>query len=81
MVSVGFTAYFSLSLQKYAYAYNFIRKRVSLSLQQAVEAHKFVRRRDSHIFQTIGSDMAVRLSVLHAGRPFFPRKIPGTHFC
>jgi hypothetical protein len=25
--------------------------------------------------------MAVRLSALRAGRPFTPRKIPGTHFC
>jgi hypothetical protein len=49
--------------------------KVKLSLQQAVEAHRVVRRR-------IGSEMAVRLSVLHAGRPSFtPRKIPGNHFC
>jgi hypothetical protein len=39
-------------------------------------------RRASHVFQTIGSQMAVRLSALRAGRlPFNPRKIPGTHFC
>jgi hypothetical protein len=32
---------------------------------------------------TIGSftEMAVRLSALHAGRTFTPRKIPGTNFC
>jgi hypothetical protein len=30
---------------------------------------------------TIGSQMAVRLSALRAGRPLPPRKIPGTHFC
>jgi hypothetical protein len=41
-----------------------------------------VRRRGSHIFYTIGSQMAVRLSALRAGRPpFTPKKIPGTHFC
>jgi hypothetical protein len=35
----------------------------------------------SHIFQTVGSLMAVRLSALRAGRSLPPRKIPGTHFC
>jgi hypothetical protein len=39
-----------------------------------------MRRRGSHIFQTIGSQMAVR-SALRADRPLPPRKIPGTHFC
>jgi hypothetical protein len=34
------------------------------------------------LFLIIGSQMAVRLSALHAGRPHFtPGKIPGTHFC
>jgi hypothetical protein len=36
-------------------------------MQQAVEAHMVVRRRGSHIFKTIGSQMAVR-SALRAGR-------------
>jgi hypothetical protein len=35
----------------------------------------------SQIFQTIGSQMAVRLSALRAGRPLTPRNIPGTHVC
>jgi hypothetical protein len=40
------------------------------------------RRRGSHIFWTIGSQMAVRFTALHAYRPpFTPRNIPGTHFC
>jgi hypothetical protein len=35
----------------------------------------------SHIFQKIGSQMAVRLPSLRANRtPFAPKKIPGTHF-
>jgi hypothetical protein len=56
--------------------------KLKLSLLQAVEAYKFVRRRGSHIFQTVGSQMVVKLSALRAGRPpFTPRKIPGTHFC
>jgi hypothetical protein len=33
-----------------------------------MKAHRFVRRRGSHIFYTISSQMAVRLSVLPAGR-------------
>jgi hypothetical protein len=41
-----------------------------------------MRRRGFHIFWTIDSQMAVRLSALRADRPpFTPRKIPGTHFC
>jgi hypothetical protein len=39
-----------------------------------------VRRRGSHIFQTIVSQIAVKLSALRAGRPLTPRKILGTHF-
>jgi hypothetical protein len=31
--------------------------------------------------ETIGSQMAVRLSALRVGRPLPPRKIPGSHFC
>jgi hypothetical protein len=34
---------------------------------QAVEAHRVVRYRGSHIFYTIGSQMAVRPSALRAG--------------
>jgi hypothetical protein len=33
-----------------------------------VEAHRDVRRRGFHIFQVIGSQMAVRLSAIGAGR-------------
>jgi hypothetical protein len=43
-------------------------KMVEQSLEQAVKAHMFVRRRGSHIFYTIASQMAVRLSALRAGR-------------
>jgi hypothetical protein len=59
-----------------------IGKVVKLSLQDAVGSHMIVRHRDSHIFQTVGSQMAMRLSALCAGRPHFTAKmIPGTHFC
>jgi hypothetical protein len=34
--------------------------------------HSFVRCRGSHIFWKIGSQMAVRLSALRAGRPLPP---------
>jgi hypothetical protein len=37
-------------------------------------------RRKFHIFWIIGSQMAVRLSVLRTGIALLPRKIPGTHF-
>jgi hypothetical protein len=37
-----------------------------------VEAHRVVRRPDSHIFYTLGSQMAVRLSALRARRPLPP---------
>jgi hypothetical protein len=40
-----------------------------------VEAHGVVTRRGSHIFHTIGSKMAVRMSAIRA------RKVPDTHFC
>jgi hypothetical protein len=45
-----------------------------------VKAHRVVGRRGSHIFYTVGSQMAVRLSDLRADCPLLPRKIPGTHF-
>jgi hypothetical protein len=34
-----------------------------------------------HFLWTIGSQMAVGLSISRAGRPLPPRKIPDTHFC
>jgi hypothetical protein len=40
-----------------------------------------VRGRGCHIFYTVGSQVAVRLSALRAGRPLPPRKISGTHLC
>jgi hypothetical protein len=40
-----------------------------------MEVHRFVRRRGSHIFYTVGSQMALRV-----GRPLPHRMIPGTHF-
>jgi hypothetical protein len=46
---------------------------VKLSLKQAVVAHKVMKRRGSHIFYTIGSQIAV-MSVLRAGRPVPPRR-------
>jgi hypothetical protein len=46
-----------------------------------MEAHRVVRRRGSHIIQTVGSQMAVSLSALRAGRPLPSRKIPGIHLC
>jgi hypothetical protein len=49
-----------------------VRPHDMLSLQQAVDAHRVVRRRCSHIFWTIGSQIAVRLSALRAGRPLPP---------
>jgi hypothetical protein len=41
---------------------------LKLSLSQTVEAHRVVRRRGSHIIETIGSQMAVRLSAPRDGR-------------
>jgi hypothetical protein len=40
-----------------------------MSLQEAIEDSRVVRRRGSHIFQKIGSQTAVWLSVLYAGCP------------
>jgi hypothetical protein len=37
-----------------------------------MEAHRFVRRRGYHIFETVDSQMAVRLLALRAGRPLPP---------
>jgi hypothetical protein len=45
----------------------FVRS-LQLSLQQAEEAHRIVRRRGSYMFETVGSQMAGRLSALRAGR-------------
>jgi hypothetical protein len=45
---------------------------VKLSLQQAVDIHRVVRRRGPHIFQIIGSKMALKLSALFASRPLTP---------
>jgi hypothetical protein len=39
-----------------------------------VEAHRVVRRRGSHTLQTIGSQMAVRLSELRVGRALPPQE-------
>jgi hypothetical protein len=44
---------------------------------QAVEAHRVVRRRGSHIFYTISTQMAVKLSALRACRPLPPPPTPG----
>jgi hypothetical protein len=44
-----------------------------------MKAHRILRRRGFHIFYTIGSQMAVRLSAPRAGRLLHPRKIHGTH--
>jgi hypothetical protein len=34
-----------------------------------------------HILQAVGSQMAVRLSALRAGRALLHRVVPGTHIC
>jgi hypothetical protein len=52
---------------------------VKVSPQKAVETHRDVRCRDSH-FSIQWTQMAMRLSVLRAGRALRPRKIPGTNF-
>jgi hypothetical protein len=51
-----------------------VKGKVQLSLLQAMKAQRVVRRRGSHIFYTIVSQMAVRLSALRAGRPLPPRR-------
>jgi hypothetical protein len=43
-------------------------------IQHATEDHKVMKRRDSHIFHTIGSEMAVRLSALRSGRPLLSQE-------
>jgi hypothetical protein len=55
------------------------RERVKLCLLQAMEAHRIVRHWGFHIFYTINSQTAVRLSALRTGQlSFTPRKIPDT---
>jgi hypothetical protein len=44
------------------------------SLPYSQETHRVVIRRGCHIFYTIGSEMALRLSALRAGRHLPPRK-------
>jgi hypothetical protein len=39
-----------------------------------MESHRVARRRGSHIFWTVGSQMAMKLSALCAGRPLPPRR-------
>jgi hypothetical protein len=46
-----------------------------------METHRVVRRRASHIFYTIGSQMAGEVVSLTRRPPFTPTKIPGIHFC
>jgi hypothetical protein len=41
---------------------------------QVVEAHRVMRRRGSHILQTIGSQIVVRLSALRVSRPLPPAR-------
>jgi hypothetical protein len=48
------------------------KKGLSYSCNRVWKAHRFVRRRDSHMFYTIGSQMAMNLSALRAGRPLPP---------
>jgi hypothetical protein len=40
-----------------------------------------MRRRGSHMYQTSGSQMALRLTDLGDGLCLPPMKIPDTHFC
>jgi hypothetical protein len=47
---------------------------VSKASKQAVEAHRDVRRRGSHIFYTVGSQMAVSLSALSTSRSRYSLK-------
>jgi hypothetical protein len=44
-----------------------------------MEAHRVVRSRVVRMFYTIGSQKAMKLSTLCAGRPLLPRNIPGTY--
>jgi hypothetical protein len=46
-----------------------------------IKAIPVTARGGSHIFWTVGSQMAVRVSTLRPTPPFTPRKIPDTHFC
>jgi hypothetical protein len=63
---------FIISLQNFTCLTPVVKMKVKLFLQQALEAHRIVKRQGSHIFFTVGSQMAVRLSALHASRPLFP---------
>jgi hypothetical protein len=45
--------------------YRCLNSKVKLSLSQAAEAYSVMRRRGSHIFLTIGSQMAVRSVALY----------------
>jgi hypothetical protein len=47
-------------------------KKVKLCRQQALEVHAVVRRPRSHIFWTLGFQMAMRWSARNAGRPLAP---------
>jgi hypothetical protein len=40
--------------------------------KHAVEAYRLMRSHGSHMFYTVGSQIAVRLSALHAGHPLTP---------
>jgi hypothetical protein len=61
----------------------------NLNTQITIEEGKAIPvtdHRGSHVFQIIGSQMAMTSSSLRPGRPagrpsFTPRKIPGTRFC
>jgi hypothetical protein len=53
---------------------NYVKVNVKLSLYQAMGAHRVVRRSGSHSILTIGTQMAVRLSALRAGRPLPPQE-------
>jgi hypothetical protein len=40
-----------------------------------MEAHRFVRHRDSHIFKTVVSQTALKLSDLFTARPLPPERL------
>jgi hypothetical protein len=49
-----------------------LKVKAKLSLWQALQAHRVVRGRGSNVLQTVGSQIAVRLSALHTGRSVSP---------